>query len=168
MDEVLTTSLRWLWTLHNERSGVKHGGVIQKVLVFWGKWNEHVSRGQKWSDKQIKANLGSFFPWMCIVLHMALMWQCNPWGNLTFIIKIEVFFINMHGYFSHSPKRHLEFQRLAQTLETKGNKIFKNVKTRWMSMLDALKRIMVEYCPLFVMMQADYSTIHVAKVFLSP
>jgi hypothetical protein len=74
----------------------------------------------------------------------------------------------MHGYFSHSPKRHLEFQRLVQTLETKGNKIFKNVKTRWMSMLDALKRIMVEYRPLFVMMQADYSTIHVAKVFLSP
>jgi hypothetical protein len=96
------------------------------------------------------------------------MWQCNPWGNLTLIIKIEGFFKNMYGYFSHSPKRHLEFQRLAQILKTKGNKIFKNVKTRWMSMLDPLKRIIVEYRPLLGMMQVDYSTVHVAKVFLSP
>jgi hypothetical protein len=22
--------------------GVKQGGAIQKALVFWGKWNEHV------------------------------------------------------------------------------------------------------------------------------
>jgi hypothetical protein len=94
------------------------------------------------------------------------MWQCNPWGNLTFIIKIEGFILNMYGYFSHSPKSHLEFHRLAETLETKGNKIFKNVKTRWMSMLDPLKRIMTEYPPLLVVMQVDYSTIHVAKVFL--
>ncbi len=76
--------------------------------------------------------------------------------------------LNMYGYFNHSPKRHLEFQRLAQTLETKGNKILKNVKTRWMSMLDPLKRIMAKYHPLFTMMQADNFTIHVAKVFIFP
>jgi hypothetical protein len=37
-----------------------------------------------------------------------------------------------------------------------------------MSMLDPLKRIMAEYHLLLVMMQADYFTIHVAKVFLFP
>jgi hypothetical protein len=96
------------------------------------------------------------------------MWQCNPWENLTLIIKIERFILNMYGYFSHSPKRHMEFQRFAQTLQTKGNKIFKNVKTKWMSMLDPLKRIMEKYPPLLVVMQVDYSTVHVAKLFLSP
>jgi hypothetical protein len=45
----------------------------------------------------------------------------------------------MYGYFNNSLKIHLEFQGLAQTLETKGNKIFKNVKTRWMSTLEPLK-----------------------------
>ncbi len=64
--------------------------------------------------------------------------------------------LNMYGYFSHSPKIHLGFQKLVQTLETKekkifknvqileakGNKILKNVKTKWMSMLDPLKNIM--------------------------
>jgi hypothetical protein len=76
-------------------------------------------------------------------------------GNLTLITKIEGFILNTYGYFSHSPKRHLEFQRLAQILEAKGNKILKNVKTKWMSMLDPLKRIMVEYRLLLVVMQAD-------------
>jgi len=76
--------------------------------------------------------------------------------------------LNMYDYFSHSPKRHLEFQRFFQTLETKGNKILKNVKTRWMSITDPLKRIMVEYCPLFRIMQVDYFIVHVANVFLFP
>jgi hypothetical protein len=88
-------------------------------------------------------------------------------GNLTFITKIEGFMLNMYGYFSHSPKRHLEFQRLVQTLETKGNKILKNVKTR-MSIFYALKRIMAKYRPLLAMMQVDYFVVHVAKVFLFP
>jgi hypothetical protein len=35
----------------------------------------------------------------------------------------------MYGYFNHSSKLHLEFQKLIQILDTKGNKIIKNVKT---------------------------------------
>ncbi len=35
-------------------------------------------------------------------------------------------------------------------------------------MLDPLKRIMAEYCTLLIMMQTNYSIVHVAKVFLSP
>ncbi len=76
--------------------------------------------------------------------------------------------LNMYGYFNHSPTRHLEFQILAQTLKTKGKKIFKNVKTKWMSMFNPLKKIMAKYHPLLTMMQANNSTIHVAKVFLFP
>ncbi len=62
----------------------------------------------------------------------------------------------------------MKFQKFVQTLETKGKKIPKNVKTRWMSMFDPLKRIVAEYCPLLMVVQADYSTILMAKVFLSP
>jgi hypothetical protein len=51
----------------------------------------------------------------------------------------------MYGYFNHSPKRRLKFYKLTQILKMKGNKILKNVKTRWMSMLESLKNIMVEY-----------------------
>jgi hypothetical protein len=89
-------------------------------------------------------------------------------GDLIVIPKIEGFMLNMYAYFNHSPKNYLEFQSLAQTLETKGNKILKNVKTRWMSMLDPWKRIMAKYHPLLAMMQLDCFIVHVAKVFLSP
>ncbi len=35
-------------------------------------------------------------------------------------------------------------------------------------MLDPLKNIMEKYLPLLVVMQVDYFTVHVGKVFLSP
>jgi hypothetical protein len=70
---------------------------------------------------------------------------------------------NLHSYFSCSPKWHLEFQKLV-AMETNGNKIFKNVKTFWMSMLDPLRRIMVKYKPLFTIMQVDQISTQMAKV----
>ncbi len=85
-------------------------------------------------------------------------------ANLVFITQIKMFMQNMCGYFNHSPKWHLEFQKLVQVLDTKGNKIMKNVKTRWMSMLEPLKWIMAKYHHLFAMMQINSNYIQVAKV----
>ncbi len=76
-------------------------------------------------------------------------------GDLTLIAHIEVFMMNTYGYFNHL---NVEFQKLAQTLDTKGNKNFKNVKTRWMSMLKSLKKIMAKYYPLLAMMHADFNS----------
>jgi hypothetical protein len=45
-------------------------------------------------------------------------------GNLTFIGQIESFVMNMYDYFSHNPKRHLEYYKLFFTLKIKGNMIF--------------------------------------------
>ncbi len=83
---------------------------------------------------------------------------------LIFIARLKSFMINLYGYFSHSPKRHLEFQRLVHTLETTMNKNFKMVKTKWMSMLEPLKMIMVEYHPLLDVMQQDSNTKQMVKV----
>jgi hypothetical protein len=58
----------------------------------------------------------------------------------------------------------LEFQKLVVAMETKGNKIFKNVKTHCMSMFDPLKMIMANYKPLLVIMQVDYISTQMAKV----
>ncbi len=44
---------------------------------------------------------------------------------------IENLFIQtLHAYFAHFPKRHLEFRKLAEIMEKKGNKILHSVKTR--------------------------------------
>jgi hypothetical protein len=56
-------------------------------------------------------------------------------------------------------------------MENNGNKILKNMKTRWMLMLDPLKRIMEKYKPFFAIMQAHQNSIqrwvkpHMFKLF---
>lgn len=49
-------------------------------------------------------------------------------------------------------------------MESKGNKILKNVKMRWMFMLNPLKKIMSQYKPLLAIMQANQMSIQMAKV----
>ncbi len=79
------------------------------------------------------------------VVHRTTFGNLKSPRDLTFIARIEVFMMNMYGYFNHSPKRHLKFYKLTQIWKVKGSKILKNVKTRWMSMLEPLKNIMVKY-----------------------
>jgi hypothetical protein len=62
---------------------------------------------------------------------------------------------NLHSYFSHSQNNIENFKNIMLPWETKGNKIFKNVKTHFMSMFDPLKRLMANYKQLFIIMQAN-------------
>jgi hypothetical protein len=69
----------------------------------------------------------------------------------------------MHNYFAHGPKGHLEASKLVELLERKGNKIFKNIKTHWISMLSLSKKILSEYKTLVVKMVEDNVTADTAK-----
>jgi hypothetical protein len=71
---------------------------------------------------------------------------------------------NLHNYFFAFIEVSFGVQKLVAIMETKGNKILKNLKMRWMSMLDLLKKIMSEYKPLLVIMQAYQTFIQMAKV----
>jgi hypothetical protein len=79
----------------------------------------------------------------------------EPLSNLPIVKKLEDLCQVTYSYFSHSSKRHLEFQKLADVVETEGLAILRNVKTRWISLLDPLKRIMGEYKTLIVKMCED-------------
>ncbi len=72
--------------------------------------------------------------------------------------------------FSHSPKWHFEFLKFAYILDTKGNKIIKDVKTTWMSMLEPFKTILEKYHLLFVVMQVDSNLIQVgvSSIYTKP
>ncbi len=61
------------------------------------------------------------------------------------VIRLENLLQTLYPYFSNSPKRHLEFSKLAEVMETQGNKLLKNVKTWWILMLEPTKRVMSEY-----------------------
>lgn len=49
------------------------------------------------------------------------------------VVKIEDLRQGLHGYFAHSPQCQLEFQRVVETLDSKGLKNSKNVTTWWIS-----------------------------------
>ncbi len=69
----------------------------------------------------------------------------------------------MHNYFAHSPKRHLEVIKLVEFLKCKGNKIFENIKTCWISMFSLSKRIFNEYKTLVVKLVEDSVNVDIAK-----
>jgi len=50
-------------------------------------------------------------------------------SSLGIMNSIEDMLQTCHSYFAHNPNRHLEFIKLIEMMETKGLKIFKNVKT---------------------------------------
>ncbi len=50
----------------------------------------------------------------------------------------------------------MELSKLVKIMKTKGNKLEKKIKTKWISMLDPTKEVMVEYCTLIVKMALDY------------
>ncbi len=56
---------------------------------------------------------------------------------------IESLLQTLHAYFAHFPKQHLEFTKFAKIMEMKGNKILRNVKTQWISMLSPTNRVMI-------------------------
>jgi uncharacterized protein YaaR (DUF327 family) len=60
------------------------------------------------------------------------------------------------AYFNKNPKKHLELSKLVKIMKTKGNKLSKNIETKWISMLDLAKEVMVEYCTSMVKMALDY------------
>lgn len=68
-----------------------------------------------------------------------------------------------HAYFAHSSKRHHEFTKLAALMEKKGNKILKQVKTRWISLLKPAKRIMQQYSVLVYNMHLDTGKVKAAE-----
>ncbi len=84
-------------------------------------------------------------------------------SSLKLVSKVESLLVGMYNYFTHNPKQHLEFCKLAKILESKGNKLLKNIKTRWISMLSPCKKFFVEYKLLVVKMVEDNDHIENAK-----
>jgi hypothetical protein len=66
-------------------------------------------------------------------------------NKLPIVATIEDMLGDLYSFFCKSPKKHLEFLKLAEVMETKGNKILRNIKTRWISMLAPSIRVMNEY-----------------------
>ncbi|KAG0572981.1 hypothetical protein KC19_VG138700 [Ceratodon purpureus] len=85
-------------------------------------------------------------------------------SKLEVVSRIEAMLASLFRFFSKSPKRHREYQALAEHMNSKGLKILRNVKTRWISMLSPALRIMNEYNVLVVKFHQDSQAASVTNV----
>ena len=74
-------------------------------------------------------------------------------SQLDIMSRIEGLLKSFHAYFKHSPKRHIEFVKMAELMETKGLELLKNVKTRWILLIEPLRCILQEDMFLLVKMK---------------
>jgi len=74
-----------------------------------------------------------YVPFVVSGMHCMAHWSnlvVQTLSNLPLVFCIENLLQYLYGYFNHSPKRHMEFTKLAKIMETKGNKMLPNIKTR--------------------------------------
>lgn len=76
-------------------------------------------------------------------------------STLPVVCEIESLLSSLHKHFSHFPKKHIEFFKLAALMQTKGNKIQRNIKTHWISMLSPAQRLINEYKTLIIKIAED-------------
>jgi hypothetical protein len=88
---------------------------------------------------------------------------CRDFVIIPLVSKVEGLLASLYLYFSGHPKQCVELAKLASIMETKGLKMLKAVKTRWIDMLSPSKRVLSKYRPLLVKMGQDLHTSILAK-----
>jgi len=80
--------------------------------------------------------------------------------------KLEDLLQTFYGYFSSSPKHHLQFTKLVAIIKIEGPKVISNFKTRWIRMFQPLKCVGNTYRNLIIKMETNYNLLELAKANL--
>ena len=101
----------------NHHSGLKVTEVANRLVCF-GANGAYVFQGHR---NNVIALMRQYMALFLLGVH-CMAHRTNlavePLSNLPIVSKIENLYQAMYVYFSHSPKRHLEFQKLADLVET--------------------------------------------------
>jgi hypothetical protein len=136
-----------------------HGGLVDNVLaerlVCFGVDGMSVFQGCRCGvTQQLKDQEAPFMLGIHCMAHRTNL-AVEPLSNLPVVSKLETLCQAIYSYFNMSSKKHLEFQKLVDIAEIEGLRMLWNVKTRWISLLEPLKRILGEYKTLIVKMCED-------------
>ncbi len=104
-------------------------------------YDGRILRCKRWCDAQMTNNV---VPFMIVVHCFAHRTNLVVFilFKLSLVAHLEALFRPCMGFFFHSSKKFLEFQRLCDKLIEKGNKVLRNMKTRWINMLSFVKCVM--------------------------
>jgi hypothetical protein len=86
-------------------------------------------------------------------------------SNLPVFHAIEDLMRVSYAYFSHSPKKYNKYKAFASSINTKGLKLLKNVTTRWLSLLEPMRRLMSEFRTVLGKMYLDYRNVKELVMF---
>jgi hypothetical protein len=88
-------------------------------------------------------------------------------SQVPLVMRIEELLQSLYSFFSHSPKQNQELADLANIVETAGQRILINVKIRWISCLEPVKRVMSKYKVLVLKMHLDSQSLATTKANLN-
>ncbi len=149
-----------------EYGGLSEGDIARKLIYFGVNGVTSFHGVKSGVPLQLMHKHAPFASGVHYMLHHTNL-VVQSLNMLSLVSKIESMFASIYNYFSHSPKRHLEANKLVKFLESKGNKILKNIKSRWIFMLSPSKWILAKYKALVVKMVIYSPTINVAKKIMS-
>jgi len=134
--------------------GVSEVMIPEKLLCFGADGVTTFQGLKSGVTTQIKENYAPFTTGVHCCAHR-LNLAAQSLSSMLVMHSIEDVLRMTHAYFAHSPKKAAEFKALAQQLESRGLKLLKNVKTRWISCLAPIRRLLAEYKGVIAMMIAD-------------
>jgi hypothetical protein len=144
--------------LMTQLGGLKEEELASK-LVYFGV--DGVSTFQCFKYRiivQIQCQYGPFITIVHCMVHMTNL-AIQILLNLLWCLTLKVFCNICMFFFSHNLKIHLEFTKLVEIMETKGNKILCNIKTRWISIINPIKHVLSKYHIIIMKITLDSPTI---------
>jgi hypothetical protein len=149
----------------------QYGGLVRPdiaaKLVSFGADGVSVFQGVRTGvTVQLKENHAPFVFGMHCMSHRTNL-AVQTLSQVPLVTRIEELLQGLYSFFLHSPKRNQELADLANIVETASQKILRNVKTRWISCLEPVKRVMSEYKALVLKMHLDAPSLASAKANLN-
>jgi hypothetical protein len=86
--------------------------------------------------------------------------------TMLMVSKLEDLLQTFYGYFSNSPKHHIQFTKLVAIIKIEGPKVISNLKTRWISMFQPLKCVGNKYRNLIIKMETNCNLLESTKANL--
>jgi hypothetical protein len=145
--EAISTCISW-------QAGFSESVVAERLVCFGADGVSVFQGARAGVTQQLKQKDAPFLIGVHCMAHRTNL-AVEPLSNLPMVEKLETLCQALYNYFTMSSKKHLEFQKLADIVETEGRRLLKNVKTRWISLLEPLRRVLAEYKTLVVKMCED-------------
>jgi hypothetical protein len=155
--KLITSFLKENGGLSKENGGLSKEDIQAKLLYF-GTDGASVFQGNRngVTTQLVREFAPNLLGSHCCVHRLNLVVQSLAETDI--VSQMEALLTTLYAYFAKLPKKALEFSNLAEVMETRGRKILKHCRTRWVGMLAPAKRILSKYRLLVAKMAANYNS----------